>query len=82
MITNRTDKTDSSLTNTQPLSSKPIETNRYPSFQQVLANGEDQVTVRELLIRHVPVDIQIKITQLFNKEYIRRQVVRDDFTGF
>lgn len=81
--TNRTNKMDSSLTNTQflspeSMSSKPIEVTHYFNFQQVLLNSEDQITVRKLLIEHVPVDVQIKITQLFNQEHICRQIIRND----
>ena len=64
-------------TGTQPLLVKPVVTNRCSNFQQVLVNGDDQVLVRELLKEHVPIEIQIKITQLFNQEFARRQVVRN-----
>ena len=64
-------------TGTQPLLVKPVVTNRCSNFQQVLVNGDDQVLVRELLKEHVPIEIQVKITQLFNQEFARRQVVRN-----
>ena len=54
-----------------------IVTNRCSNFEQVLANSDDQVTVRWLLNKHVPIDVQVKITQLFNQEYARRQAVRN-----
>ena len=61
----------------KPLLVKPVVTNRCSNFQQVLVNGDDQVLVRELLKEHVPIEIQIKITQLFNQEFARRQVLRN-----
>ena len=64
-------------TGTQPLLVEPVVTNRCSNFQQVLVNGDDQVLVRELLKEHVPIEIQVKITQLFNQEFARRQVVRN-----
>ena len=68
-------KRDENATGTQPLLVKPVVTNRCSNFQQVLVNGDDQVLVRELLKEHVPIEIQIKITQLFNQEFARRQVI-------
>ena len=68
-------KRDENATGTQPLLVKPVVTNRCSNFQQVLVNGDDQVLVRELLKEHVPIEIQIKITQLFNQEFARRQVL-------
>jgi hypothetical protein len=56
-----------------------IITNRCSDFEQVLVNSDDQVTVRELLKKHVPIDLQVKITQLFNQEYAKRQAVRNGF---
>jgi len=70
-------KRDENATGTQPLLVKPVVTNRCSNFQQVLVNGDDQVLVRELLKEQVPIEIQIKITQLFNQEFARRQVVRN-----
>ena len=70
-------KRDENATGTQPLLVKPVVTNRCSNFQQVLVNGDDQVLVRELLKEHVPIEIQIKITQLFNQEFARRQVLRN-----
>jgi len=75
MITDN--KRDENATGTQPLLVKPVVTNRCSNFQQVLVNGDDQVLVRELLKEHVPIEIQVKITQLFNQEFARRQVVRN-----
>jgi hypothetical protein len=49
----------------------PEISNRCSNFQQVLVNGDDQVLVRELLKEHVPIEIQIKITQLFNQKFVR-----------
>jgi len=69
-------KRDENATGTLPLLDKPIVIKRYSNFQQVLVNGDDQVFVRELLKEHVPIEIQIKITQLFNQEFVRRQIVR------
>ena len=62
---------------TQPLLVNPVVTNRCSNFQQVLVNGDDQVLVRELLKAYVPIEIQIKITQLFNQEFARRQALRN-----
>ena len=70
-------KIDENATGTHPLLVKPVVTNRCFNFQQVLVNGDDQVLVRELLKEHVPIEIQIKITQLFNQEFARRQVIRN-----
>lgn len=75
MITDN--KRDENATGTQPLLVKPVVTNRCSNFQQVLVNGDDQVLVRELLKEHVPIEIQIKITQLFNQEFARRQIIRN-----
>ena len=75
MITDN--KRDENATGTQPLLVKPVVTNRCSDFQQFLVNSDDQVLVRELLKEHVPIEIQIKITQLFNQEFARRQVVRN-----
>ncbi len=47
------------------------------NFEQVLVNGYDQVTVRKLLNEHVPIEVQIKITQLFNQDRARRLSVLD-----
>lgn len=71
------EKEDGNLTGTQPLLATPVVTNRCSNFQQVLVNGDDQVLVRELLKEHVPIEIQIKITQLFNQEFIMRQSIRN-----
>ena len=71
------EKEDKNLTGTQPLLATPVVTNRCSNFQQVLVNGEDQVLVRELLKEHVPIEIQIKIAQLFNQEFARRQFIRN-----
>ena len=70
-------KRDENATGTQPLLVKPVVTNRCSNFQQVLVNGDDQVLVRDLLKEHVPIEIQIKITQLFNQEFARRQIIRN-----
>jgi len=70
-------KIDENATGTQSLLVKPVVTNRCFNFQHVLVNGDDQVLVRELLKEHVPIEIQIKITQLFNQEFARRQVIRN-----
>ena len=70
-------KRDENATSTQPLLVKSVATNRCSNFQQVLVNDDDQVLVRELLREHVPIEIQIKITQLFNQEFARRQIVRN-----
>ena len=75
MVTNN--KIDEHATVTQPLLVKPVVTNRCSNFQQVLVNGDDQVLVRELLKEHVPLEIQIKITQLFNQEFARKQFFRN-----
>lgn len=45
---------------------------RY-SFRDVLVNGDDQVIVRELLQKHVPDEVQIKIVNLFNQECDERE---------
>ena len=71
------EKEDRNLTGTKPLLATPVVTNRCSNFQQVLVNGDDQVLVRELLKEHVPIEIQIKITQLFNQEFTRRQCLRN-----
>ena len=70
-------KRDENATGTRPLLVKPVVTNRCSNFQQVLVNGDDQVLVRDLLKEHVPIEIQIKITQLFNQEFARRQIIRN-----
>lgn len=72
-------KIDENVTGTQPLLVKSAVTNRCSNFQQVLVNGDDQVLVRELLKEHVPIEIQIKITQLYNQEYACRHVLRNDW---
>lgn len=74
IIDNRIDK---DITGSQPLVVKPVVTNCCSNFQQVLVNCDDQVLVRNLLTEYVPIEIQIKITQLFNQEYARRQVIRN-----
>ena len=61
--------------------SKFFKDEKIPIFGQqkiwLLCDGDDQVLVRDLLKEHVPIEIQIKITQLFNQEFARRQVVRN-----
>ena len=71
------EKVNENATGEKPLLATPVVTNRCSNFEQVLWNGDDQVLVRELLNKYVPLDVQIKITQLFNQEFARRQVLRN-----
>lgn len=73
------EKEDRNLTGASPLLAAPVVTNCCSNFQQVLVNGYDQVLVCELLKKHVPVEIQVKITQLFNQEFARRQLLRNSW---
>lgn len=48
-------------------------------FKEVLVNNEDQVLVRQLLNAHIPIEIQLRITQLYNEQVIaRKQIVRNN----
>lgn len=50
---------------------------RCDTFGQVLRNCDDQVTVRILLMEHVPVDVQDIIRCKFNDIYNRRRINRE-----